>query len=773
MGYWQENENKRRLWYDPVDGSWKRDRSKWVPTKKQTTFTEQVFPAQLQPWSPPQMEINTVFGSTIKGYYERQACINIYSNGDYAPGDQVLETNAYNMVIPFKAGYANFENPELRNYVLQPKWKISSDTDPNIQYLIYNSFEEARARAASVPYYALYINPNQYVPLGHQTNVNDWQPNDPNGLVDRFAWTEGPVLVVNWEELNANTPVGNNQFGVLEVTNTFIDPVTSQTYPLSARFPFCLFPNGTPAPPIQDFNDKDVFLWNYRGNPDPTDVDITELVQDSDGTLFEFPNENNPKTCDETNYETTFTINTLDGENGIWHQWGYRQDFVEVYTEQVIKQVYGDFGGNENQLLSETIIRNFDRNQQLDSGNNIHTWGPGEKYVLYTHIYDVINTTGGQACTVYKVRYNRDTTPPFAYPTLGACWNDFQTYGGPTPSDYTAYTITNYASVYLWCPETTPDPATSDAGLTLGSQRARRMVTDQNILYIAPDESAVYIHQKDGDHFVQLPMFGQDGSTDYTFQYQGGKYSLFGRDENLSGSPRTLTYSVCQDNWPGDPGGVISQHNVTQFGPTSTRNLFDDFNIIQNIKGLFYVRFNYGAFPNGGSSTDTLLSNHFSQQFDAMQTRLPQGWGIKKLGPGDITWNTGTTGGALTGAWGTSADLGPDGVNNGQLFETDIVLNDIAPGDGGRSIKAIISYGFEQEAVPGSDSWTLFTYPAIVDDATSTGVQGTYKALVSIRQYYDPNTKTLKYRFRPRGTSPNNLFTQFWGIVYLSTNPTP
>lgn len=762
MGYWQENENKRRLWYDPVDGSWKRDRSKWVPTKKQTTFTEQVFPAQLQPWSPPQMEINTVFGSTIKGYYERQACINIYSNGDYAPGDTVLETNAYNMVIPIKAGYANFENPELRNYVLQPNWKIKSDTDPNIQYQIYSSFEDARARAASVPYYALYINPSQYVPLGHQTNVNDWQPNDPNGLVDRFQWSDGPVLVVNWEELNANTPVGNNQFGVIEVTNTFIDPVTSQQYPLSARFPFCLFPNGTPAPPIQDLNDKDVFLWNYRGNPDPTDVDITELVQDSDGTLFEFPNENNPKQCTETTYETTFTINTADSDNGIWHQWGYRQDFVEVYTEQIIKQVYGDFGGNENQLLSETILRNFDKDSQLNAGNNIHTWGPGEKYVIYTHIYDVFNTTGGQACKVYKVRYNRDTTPPFAYQTLSACWNDFQNYGGPAPSDYSAFTITNYASVYLWCPETPPDPANS-------SVDARNSSTDANILYIAPDESAIYLHQKDGDHFVQLPMFGQDGSTDYTFQYQGGKYSRFGRNENLSGSPRTLTYSVCQDNWPGDPGGVISQHNVTQFGPTSTRNLFNDFNIIQNIKGLFYVRFNYQAFPNAGtaSSGTPLLADHFVQQFDAMQTRLPVGWGIRKLGNDEITWKPGN---AATGNFAVGQTLG---ANSETLYETNMVLSDMAPGDFGRSLKLIISYGIRLEDTPGSDTFTNYIFPSFLDGPgttpTNTGVTGRYRAMISIRQFYDYNTQTLRLRFK----APLTLQANAYGIVYLSTNPTP
>lgn len=747
MGYYQFS--SKRKWYDPVSGSWKQDRNKWVPTKKPTTLTEPVFIPKTEPYEPPRMEIEWAYGSVQAGYYERQECIKMAANENVVIDQIPAETDAYNIVIPLAPGYESIPDPEILNAGLgSTLWEVKTNTEPNIQLPIYPDWESAQQRALSPPYWAVFQNSSQFIPLGHKTDPASWTPNDPNGNPNALQWPFGPVVLINWEKLNVEVDGPGGEFVTGEVTakNTWIDPVSKEVFNLSARFPFCLYPLGATLTPVEP-TDTNFFRWNYEGTSEPngggTEVvdDIYQLAFSNDQTVA--------PTCAQTQYEHTFTENVADGQVGIWHRWGYRDTLMDVQSEVVGKQVFGDFGGNPDALLSETELRNFDVYSQLDAGQDLHTWGPDQRYVVYTHIYEVINSQGRLNCMIATVRYNRTTTavdPPLTFP-LDACWNSNINYNRQLALD-AANEVGTYNSnkVQLWThpggnllPWITlerPTVTTGDASSLNGLVISADGVTTRWPFFCRGDTAPT--------PWVYIPVWKRDDPEITQILFGETRFRNVTDDTSYSGSPRTVTWSVCGENGEGDV--VNGQWNFLQAQFPDWEKTFDTTGGVAAWEalpeGLHYIKMNWNALPNGSVFDNTRQAQWFQCCTGTRPTNA-------ELGYIDASATTSTP--QFTSNLSTYNSTG-NGFFNG-ILEFDVP--DIYPGDNGRSINVYFRGNIDVRRVGAAtyETWNG-AYGFILGG-------NRYWQIWNGRDFYDPASKKVRIECQ-------NVDTRFiGGITYI------
>ena len=311
MGYWQQNNNKRK-WYDPVSGTWKRDHSLWVPTRKAITN-----PPQIPPNDPPEqlrtLQILWQFNQYQTGYINRTTCTPV--NVVPTAYDQVIvgAPDFYNAIYPLFPGYPDTDFADEK-YWGPPKWRlVEIGPIPPKPVPLQPTWQLARFYAESPQYVSWFENPNQPVPLGHRDTLGQIGPMDPQYLGTNTITSPGPVLLVNWERMKL-TPNDIRKVQI-EMTSTFDKPgEQKQTY--TAVWPICFNPGSNEIGPPPANYDRFQFISEGSVDNDPTTFPYDALAASSFGGVD----------VTEKNVDPIIDKFTLPfGANDLTHDWGYEE----------------------------------------------------------------------------------------------------------------------------------------------------------------------------------------------------------------------------------------------------------------------------------------------------------------------------------------------------------------------------------------------------------------------------------------------------------------
>lgn len=268
------------------------------------------------------------------------------------------------------------------------------------------------------------------------------------------------------------------------------------------------------------------------------------------------------------------------------------------------------------------------------------------------------------------------------------------------------------------------------------------------------------------DMFVYCPMFGEPGSTNYTVRYNDQRYQRTD-GSTIAGAPRTVTWSVCGDV------SFVSQHNMNQFG-SSTRNLYNDITTVNQLKGLFYIQLNWKNLPKKFNLPVDDPTQRYQFFRGGFRTRLPSNWYFKQMLPAQVCPSAvPTTGIDIVGLGDIrNVNWSQPGVTlpaAGFIWNVNIVLSDIAEGDGGRSIKLWL--GRRMEITDPEDRTQWVTIPDLSQNNAVynyiTGGSGVMSC-ITLRHHFDPPTKTLQFQLRATGSATPSSASTWQGITYMA-----
>lgn len=394
MGYWQQNNNKRK-WYDPVSGTWKRDHSVWVPTSDAVTN-----PPQDPPNDPPE-QLRTLqtlwqYNQYQTGYINRTTCTPV--NLVPMAYDQPIPTNAdfYNAIYPLYPGYPDTELNDVQ-YWGPPKWRlIEVGGIPPKEIPLQPSWELARFYAESPQYVSWFENPNQPVPLGHRDSLGQVGPMDPQYLGTNTLTSPGPVLLVNWEKMSL-TPNDIRKIQI-EMTSTFDKPgEQKQTY--TALWPICFNAGSNEIGPPPSVYDSFQFISEGSVDTDPATFNYDALAPSTFGDIE----------VTEVNVDPIIDkFNLPFGANELTHDWGYEgiRGF-QVDLHVVVRETFSASGS-----IPVEIFRTEDEQPNSNPPADVYTILSDVTEIRYTHTFDLTNAAGKRAQLVVQVVYCPTANPP-------------------------------------------------------------------------------------------------------------------------------------------------------------------------------------------------------------------------------------------------------------------------------------------------------------------------------------------------------------------------
>jgi len=399
MGYWQRNDSKRRLWFDPVDNKWKRDGPKWVPSKKQPAIFEPP-PTTI----PPQrtLAINWQFNQLERGYPERTQCTDIKVIAGLVQDQDYTGTGSfYNAIYPLQPAFPDTQFVDLDKWS-EPVWSlVQAESSPPDVIPIRGSWQEARIAAEQPPYVSWFNNPSEPVPLGHKDNLGQVGDMDPQYLGTNTLTNNHPILMVNWTRM-AETP--ND---VRKVTLGMSSSYTAdgeEPEPYYAVWPMCFDAGGFQD--TADPTDYDLWRWEFVGISTPSPGEFwskdqlvpAQYVQGLDGSF------QGPKVT-TVSYEYTLRANNTT----ISHDWEYfPTGNWQVDIHRVTRTFVSDPAAEPVEIfLTENEAPVLD--PEIDTVNLVEE---GIERVQYFHYYELTSADGQKAIFEATVEYNLESQLP-------------------------------------------------------------------------------------------------------------------------------------------------------------------------------------------------------------------------------------------------------------------------------------------------------------------------------------------------------------------------
>jgi len=359
-----------------------------------------------------------------------------------------------------------------------------------------------------------------------------------------------------------------------------------------------------------------------------------------------------------------------------------------------------------------------------------------------------------QATLALRYRWTDDVTDVVHYSTirvqkgvytprsltlpLNPCWNSDINYDYSTPSDWASKTTVLYQA-----PVQRP-LFYKDINHAVDTTAYSSCYVSTNSANTSHYPRISVLGAQTGDFSFEMPFFF-DG-TNWSFVWGDCTYERRDGLGTYGGSPRNTTWGICNPNGGAGLGG--GNFNFNQFG-NNTVSLAN----ATTARGLLYVNFNLNAWPRG-SDGDTVGVNTVGN----FQTRLPTDCQLKTIDAKDfVSW-------AQQGLSNNNTLNAFSAVGSAQTdFTLTIQLDDIYPGDNGRSITLY--------TLQGADTATLninifnpdtSTYQKIPSRGRWSNTLDRCWETISVRKYFDPQSNYLTMQFQ--NTRPYSI----GGIHYLA-----
>lgn len=412
MGYWQENGQKRRLWFDPVDNRWRRDGSKWIPTKKAKNTSQLPVP---EPPYVPALGIKSAFGNRICGYQGRLNQWNIYPSNKTI-GAAVDEIDAYNAYMPLKHDFPSTPIGNEGDYgpvTWNVTWPGPGWTTAGNATFPARTFEATRDSvnnwSNASPYnitgcatmFWSQNFPGQYYPLGHQTTMNNWDVNDPqHNDTNALRWDEGPMLIWSWERVSQLAPPPDFDLITIQAECTWTNPLDSNDVrQIYSQLPIKWWSIPYTSPGIPKYPPKGdagffkfhIFGTNQNGEQRQADWSPSGGWDQMDPDYWIAPFKKF-----QTFQNTTAAIE---------HSWDWNDTYNEVFAHTISVQYGGDISGGFKFLTETDLVT-----QNFLTNNNKLIWpftDPTYDFVEFTHRIDGRTSCGQIVRGEFRVRYER------------------------------------------------------------------------------------------------------------------------------------------------------------------------------------------------------------------------------------------------------------------------------------------------------------------------------------------------------------------------------